>query len=62
MMRGTCRRWQGKEPMSFTWEPVHPATHTPLGLDIDPRTGSITGTPHFLGSISVHVTCTDADG
>mmetsp|Transcript_30962 Transcript_30962/g.99366 ORF Transcript_30962/g.99366 Transcript_30962/m.99366 type:complete len:88 (-) Transcript_30962:68-331(-) len=49
-------------PLCFSWQPKWPATETPLGLNIDKRTGEITGTPHFLGEIVCQVTCTDADG
>lgn len=52
----------GKDPLTFSWHAKPPATYPPLGLSIDERTGTVTGTPHFLGDMAVYVTCTDADG
>eukprot|EP00802_Teleaulax_amphioxeia_P010898 Tamp_10928.p1 GENE.Tamp_10928~~Tamp_10928.p1 ORF type:complete len:637 (+),score=131.21 Tamp_10928:35-1912(+) len=57
----TASCW-GKDPLTYTWHPKPPATYPPLGLSIDERTGTVTGTPHFLGDVTVYVKCTDADG
>jgi hypothetical protein len=41
---------------------TYSATGLPLGLSIDPSTGSISGTPTTLGEYSVTVTATDGTG
>ena len=57
----TASCW-GTEPLTFSWLPKPPASMPPLGLVIDPRSGAITGTPQFVGEVTVCITCTDADG
>jgi len=52
----------GKEPFKWSWEPLWPTTHLPLGLEIDKRSGAVNGTPHFRGDAHTLVRCTDADG